>query len=135
MLEQQRPAFRLGRSSVLNEQRLGYQKADTAALFVRRLAMVEVRVAVQRPDRNRMREVLERYLPYFIPAHCRYLLRFVAASELQGYGRLDEDLRLADESPPRLGDASRIGRLPLGSREPRDSISDFRLLDVDLYLS
>jgi len=135
VLSQMRPAFRLGLTSHLKSRRLGYQKVDQAQLFLRRYATVEVRIVAEQADRERLRELLDRYLPYFIPAHCRYTLRFVAASELQGYGRLDEDLRFAQEAPRRLGDASTIGTLPLGAGVLAESASALGLLDTDLYLS
>ena len=132
---QERPAFRLGCTSRLNTRRLGYQKTDPSRLFLRRHALVQIRIVADRADRERLSDLLDRYLPFFIPAHCRYTTRFVDASEVRGHGRLDDDLRLADEGPRRLGDVSIVGTLSLGSVGPVDAATDSGQLDVDLFLS
>ncbi len=135
ILGNKRPAFRLGSTSRLNKRRLGFQKTDSAALFLRRHAVIQVRVAAARDNRDELRDLLDRYLPYFIPAHCRYSLQFVDPAQIRGHGRLDDDLRLANLAPRRLGDASIIGTLPLGSARPDHPAGDNGFLDVDLILS
>lgn len=117
VLCQPRPGFRAG-DACLRQTSLGYHAADPTELFARRSRFVEVRIGADADDRQRLEPLLLRFLPYFIPAHCRYELTFVAPSESRIKPILDERLRLGPPNDSRLGDTSEPGgwRLPSPSR-------------------
>jgi phage tail-like protein len=108
---QRQPGFRLGCSARLGEQALGYSVLDPVDLFAKRSSGIEIRIAADGERRERIQPLLQRYLPYFVPAHCHYHLRFVPKDRLSRTWMLGE-LRLQAESVSRLGGA-RLGEAPL----------------------
>lgn len=111
VMVQKQPGFRLGCSATLGTQRLGHTRLDPMQLFARRSGKITIRVAASGADRERLEPLLRRYLPYFIPAHCRYTLYFVSQTGLRKPPRLDSEIRLYSDSPPRLAEDARIGRM------------------------
>ncbi len=100
VLRTERPAFRLGRARA-GADPIGVGPPRNAELFARRTGQVEIRALAS--DRARIEPVLDRYLPHFIPAHCRVRLRWVSPRVVGGTPRLDRDLRLTASEPIRLG--------------------------------
>ncbi len=135
VLVQRQPGFRLGCSAQLGKQALGHTALDPLHLFARRSGAILIRVAADTARRKKLEPLLQRYLPYFIPAHCRYRLRFVQQGGLQRAPVLDSELRLHAESLPRLGDA-RVGGLPLPVTKSEGIIlGRSTFVDDGLYLS
>ncbi|MBU0654313.1 MAG: hypothetical protein KJ914_04170 [Gammaproteobacteria bacterium] len=107
VLAQRQPGFRLGCDALLDEQPLGYCALDPLPMFARTSGLIVIRVALPpgwQDARDKLEPLLQRYLPHFIPAHCRYELRFVAPDALPRHPILDETLVLHDAPPPRLGE-------------------------------
>ncbi len=133
VLCQKQPGFRLGETARLEHQPLGESPLDPVELFARRSRWIVIRIDKAHAP---MRSLIERYLPYLIPAHCRYRLQFVAPHTLHRTPVLDGDLRLDQPGPARVGEDTELGhtRLP---RSPRYGITlgQTTYLGSDLYLS
>ena len=134
VLAQRQPGFRLG-CAALGEEPLGYSTLEPARLFARRSGSVQIWVAASGRRRQRLEPLLHRYLPYFIPAHCRFRLRFVSAGELRRCPRLGPDLILEGGGPARLGDDARAGSLRLPKRAAEGVFLDESTLEAGLDLS
>lgn len=135
LLTQPRKGFRLGRTAQLGQQPLGYRPLDPLPSFARRSGAIEIRV-LDSPSREQHEALLHRFLPFFIPAHCRYHLRFVGSDGLGRGIRLDDSLRLQAEGPSKLGNDTRLGgfRLP-HSTDRGITLGPSTFLDDGLYLS
>lgn len=133
VLCQRQPGFRLLDGAVLGQQPLGESPMDPAEQFSRRSATVVIRISDQH---SHLRALIERYLPYLVPAHCRYVLRFEAAEALQSVPVLDDDFVLQSTGPTRLGSNSELGRHRL-PEHPQFGITlgPSTYLDGNLYLS
>ena len=129
------PGFRLGSSGVLGAQALGETTLDSTALFARRSLVVSILVEESGSHRERRERFLRRYIPFFIPAHCRYRLRFVAPSRLNRAMRVGDPIPLEGAGPQRIGDGAQVGRirLPYSSME-RGYLDESALLDDGFWL-
>ena len=135
VLVAQQPGFRLAYDARLGERTLGYSVLDPTSLFARRSGAVEIRVALDEARRARVEPVLRRYLLHFIPAHCRYRLRFVSRRELGRPVFLTDDLRVEAEEPSRLGADARVGRLRLHEESSEGIVLGRSTLTDGLFLS
>jgi len=102
LLSQRQPAFRLGQTP-LGETALGFHEVDAITLFARRKALIILRIAVSHARKEKIKPLVERYIPFLIPAHCRFRLKFVSKSQLQQQQVFDQDLRVEKETLPQLG--------------------------------
>jgi phage tail-like protein len=118
VLSQPPSGFRLGSQARVGASALGEEPLDAAELYARRSRFVSIRVACNERERQRIEPLLRRYLPYFVPAHCRYALYFVSAGDLHASPRLDDTLLLEPDLPLRLGVDARLGEvaLPIAER-------------------
>ncbi len=112
VMVQKQPGFYLGCSAGLGVQQLGYTALNTMQLFARNNGAITIRIVASSADREWLEPLLIRYLQYFIPAHCRYLLFFVSQqSELRKPPILNSETRIHSDSPPRLAEDTRVGRM------------------------
>jgi phage tail-like protein len=120
IVAKQPPAFALGRKVKLGGAVLGGGCTDTVQTFAQGFGEIRVRVCATGETRARIEPVIRRFLPYFVPAHCRLQLTFVPRAYWAGGRRLDDDLTLTDKHGAQIGTRAIIGRLRL----PETSIED-----------
>ena len=104
-----RPGFTIGTSAVLGEAPLGYSEVSTRSLFERTSASLRILVASAANDAAR-EALVRRFLPYFVPAHCRVDLQFVDAAHLPPPTLLNRQTQFASPGDPRLGSSMVLGR-------------------------
>ncbi|MGC1953625.1 MAG: hypothetical protein WA970_13865 [Gammaproteobacteria bacterium] len=88
--------------------------------FAQRFGEIRLSVCATAETRARIEPIIRRFLPYFVPAHCRVRLVFVAPVYWAEGRRLDDDLVLKDEQSAEIGIGAIMGRLRL----PETSIED-----------
>ncbi len=128
---QQPPAFRLGAAGLGSSKGvpLGVGCTDPKRVFAHRTGELRLRIRATGESRKRLEPIIKIFLPYFVPAHCRYRLEFAPTAPRPWRQRLDVDLRLMDGAVSRLGSETVAGRfrLPL---TPMDEI----ILDRSAHL-
>ena len=92
------------------------------ATFAQQSGELRLRFCADRKVRKRVEAIVRRFLPYFIPAHCRYRLEFVPPALWTGSLRLDENLVLADAHSARIGAEAVVGRLRLPAAGGEDAV-------------
>ena len=123
LVRSKRPhAFRLGHKARPGVTPLGDCPADPVATFAQQAGELRLSFCTDRETRERIEPIVRRFLPYFIPAHCRYRTEFVPPAYWTGNRRLDEDLFLVDEHSARIGGEAVVGRLRLPASSGEDGI-------------
>lgn len=116
-------AARLGRDTLIGatepaaDDGSGDEEA-LGALFNNNARFIEIRVAVAPQQQQAIEDLLSRYLPYFIPAQCRYRLYMVTPPALERDVILNDDLRLREAPKARLGIHTRLGDFALPAGAP-----------------
>lgn len=105
--------FCLSHSACLGRQTLGASVQRRTEVFTLRGRAIDIRITPDTPTAENLHELLSRYLPYFIPAQCRYRLHFVTQRNLRRPPVLDNYLVLSNAYRPRLGDGAILGRMAL----------------------
>jgi len=116
------PGFSPGKNSTLGSSRLGYSKLKTSELYARRIGLIKIFVATNLTTKTKVETLLKRYLPYFVPAHCRYQLHLVDPESLPAPRYLTNTTQFNSPGPVRLGNTLVLGNshLPV----PENSISE-----------
>ena len=104
------PGFTPGENAALGSATLGYSTLRTGEIFSRRSAAIRIAIALESDHRSATEALLGRYLPYFIPAHCRYELSFVDRSQLPMPGLLTSTTVFSGPGDTRIGRSLRLGR-------------------------
>jgi phage tail-like protein len=115
------PAFRLGTARLGKAKGvpLGRGRADLQQILAQHAGELTIRITAEENIRPSLEPVIRIFLPYFVPAHCRYRLEFLPTPRQYWQQRLDVDFRLQDGENFRLGKETVLGRfrLPLSSTE------------------
>ncbi len=111
------PGFSPGQQAILGSSPLGYTTLRTTELYKRRNGLIQIFVASKHSDSTRIKFLLKRYLPYFVPAHCRYQLHLVDSDSLPTPRKLSSAVLFNAPGISRLGNTLVIGssHLPGGN--------------------
>ncbi|MFG1990751.1 hypothetical protein ACGFJ7_12335 [Actinoplanes sp. NPDC048988] len=123
----QRPASARAGAMVLGRTPLGRGCPDPALMLAQRAGVVTIRLDLDAARQSLLAPIIDRLLPFFVPAHCRVRLVYSGAASTDR--RPDVDFRL-DESELhsdghwRLGATTRLGRWPLPEPARRPAVLD-----------
>lgn len=135
---QQSPAFRLGNARLGSSQGipLGVGRADLQKILVRHVGELKITVKSAPEVRKHIEPIINIFLPYFVPAHCRYRLEFVSTHPQYWQRRLNVDLRLQDKESSELGKGTVSGNFQLPLFPIKEIVLDQSThLDSDSYLN
>ncbi len=115
IVSRQPSAFRLGAARLGSSKGvpLGIGRTDSQRVFAHRTGELRLRVGATGEISERLEPIIKIFLPYFVPAHCRYRLEFAPSAPQPWHQRLDVDLRLMDGAVSRLGSETIAGRFRL----------------------
>ena len=103
VLRASQPGFTPGDNAMLGSSIPGYASLRTGELFAERSARLRIVIALVLGNQAATEALLIRFLPYFVPAHCRYEIRFVDPD------RLPPPTLLTSATEWRTSGAARIG--------------------------
>lgn len=120
----QPPAFCLGMTSRLGATPLGAGHIDPIKTFAHPIGELRIRIAADEAGKACLEPLVRHFLPYFVPAHCRYRLEFVRPASWPRGRFLDGNLRLAKQRNSRLGDGTVLGCFSLPAAPFRAVVLD-----------
>jgi phage tail-like protein len=135
---QQRPAFRLGnaRLGFTRGIPLGIGRADLQKILASRTGELKITIKSAPEMRKHLEPIINIFLPYFVPAHCRYRLEFVPALSQKWQQKLNVDFRLQSENGSELGKGAILGDFHLPVIPVKEIVLDHSShLDSDSYLN
>jgi phage tail-like protein len=123
LIRAKRPyAFRLRHMARLGATPLGDAPVDSVATFAQQADELHLRLCADAGKQEQVEAIVRRFLPYFIPAHCRYRIEFVPPAYWTESRRLGDNLVLADPHSACLGSQAVLGRLRLPLASDGDGI-------------
>jgi phage tail-like protein len=135
----QRPSPSTAGGLVLGQTPLGRGCPDPVFILGLRSSVVTITMDADASERETLRPILDRLLPFVVPAHCRVTIVFTGADGAGRSRQLDVDFRLGPDSlagdPPRdsllysdahwrLGGTARLGRWVLAEPALRPAVLD-----------
>lgn len=135
---QQPPAFRLGNARLGSTQGvpLGVGRAELQKILARHAGELKITIRSALEVRKHIEPIINIFLPYFVPAHCRYRLEFVSTPPQYWQRRLNVDFRLQDRESSELGKGTISGNFQLPVIPIKEIVLDQSThLDSDSYLN
>lgn len=138
IVAQQPPAFRLGGARLGSSKGvpLGVGRADLQKILAQHAGELKIRIRSALELRKHIEPIINIFLPYFVPAHCRYRLEFVSTPPQYWQRRLNADFRLQDKESSELGKGTVAGNFQLPVIPIKEIVLDQSThLDSDSYLN
>lgn len=135
---QQPSAFRLGNARLGSSQGvpLGVGRADLHKILAQHAGELKIRIRSAIEVRKHIESIINIFLPYFVPAHCRYRLEFFSTPPQYWQRRLNVDFRLQDRESSELGKGTISGNFQLPVIPIKEIVLDQSThLDSDSYLN
>jgi phage tail-like protein len=138
IVAQKPAAFRLGIAQLGKAKGvpLGLGWIKPQQIFAQHTGELKIRIRSNGDIKKRLEPLLTIFLPYFVPAHCRYRLEFLSIPQQHKQQRIDVDLYLQDGKRFQLGKETVLGRFRLPVMPVQEIVLDRNArLDCGLHLN